>query len=66
MPRSFLRRTLSLLLFFIPLTLIPGLDWMAVDSGLLYLINTEEDSAPSPLLTTVGMSLPFTGAGKAQ
>ncbi len=48
-----------LLLLFVPLIALPGLDWIEVDAGLMFLINTHEDSAPSPLLNHLGVSIPI-------
>jgi hypothetical protein len=47
------------MLFFIPLLAVPCLDWIEVDAGLMVLINTYEDSAPSPFLNTLGVSIPI-------
>jgi len=49
-----------LVLLFIPLIALPGLDWIEADAGLMFLINTYEDSAPSPLLLNhLGVSIPI-------
>ncbi|MQY76699.1 MAG: hypothetical protein GH155_03630 [Spirochaeta sp.] len=49
---------LSLFLF-LPLCLTPALDSYTVEGGLQFLINSDQDSAPSPLMPTLGFSRPF-------
>ncbi len=43
------------------LTALPAytLDFLQFDGGLLFIGNTEVESAPSPLLPTLGLTLPF-------
>ncbi len=36
-----------------------GIDYIEIDTGLLYLGNSETDSAPSPILRTVGLTVPL-------
>jgi hypothetical protein len=48
-----------LLLLLFPLTAICGLDWIEADAGMMLLINTHEDSAPSPLFPFLGVSIPI-------
>ncbi len=36
-----------------------GLSWVEIDAGLMVLINTEQDSAPSPFLNTLGAAIPI-------
>jgi len=47
------------LFFLLPLCLIPALDSYTVEGGLQLLINSDQDSAPSPLMPTIGFSRPF-------
>ena len=47
------------LVFFVCLTPLGALDWIGADTGLLLLLNSEEDSAPGPLMNTFGASMPF-------
>jgi hypothetical protein len=35
------------------------MDWFALDSGLQYLISTEVQSAPNPILFSIGSSIPL-------
>ncbi len=63
-PRRFMRSGkfaifFILLLLVLPLSAIRALDWIEVDAGLMILINTYEDSAPSPLLNHLGVSIPI-------
>ncbi len=48
-----------LMLLFVSVYVVPALDWLGLDAGIFVLVNTDEDSAPSPLLNTLGMSIPF-------
>ena len=52
---------LLILLFLLPVVPSSGLSWLGIDTGLILLINTDQDSAPSPLLNTLGVSIPFLG-----
>ncbi len=47
------------LFFLFPLCLTPALDSYTIEGGLQLLINTDQDSAPSPLLPAIGFSRPF-------
>ena len=55
------RRILPVLFALILLGAMPlcAIDWIGVDVGMLLLLNSEEDSAPSPLLTHFGATLPI-------
>ena len=53
------RGIIIVLLLVMPLTAALGLSWLEIDVGLLYLLNGDQDSGPSPLLTTLGASIPI-------
>ena len=61
MMNRFLRRKtlLCTLLLAIPPLLSQGLSWLGVDAGPMLLLNAEPDSGPSPLLYTLGLSMPI-------
>ena len=58
MKRFYILIFIFLLLLF-PLLGSSGLIWLGIDTGTLLLFNSEENSAPSPLLTTLGVSIPI-------
>jgi hypothetical protein len=48
-----------LLVVLVPARSLQALDWIEVDAGMIFLVNTDEDSAPSPILNTLGVSIPI-------
>ena len=53
----------AVLLLVFALVPVVGLSWLGVDTGMLYLFNAEQDSGPSPLLFTMGFSMPLRDTG---
>lgn len=59
MSRNFFYLIIALIFLLFPIFTASTLDWLGLDASLIVLINTDENSAPSPFLNTFGMSLPF-------
>jgi len=43
---------------------LSALEQMQIDAGLVYQVNSQEDSAPSPLMPAIGVVFPWKGGGK--
>jgi hypothetical protein len=54
------------LLLLAALTPLSALDSLQIDAGLVYQVNSEEDSAPSPLMPAAGIVLPWRAFGKIE
>ncbi len=52
------------LLFFAAPAPVSALEYIQIDAGLAYLVNSEQDSAPAPLMPSVGIVLPWRALGK--
>lgn len=54
------------LLFSLPLVVVPCLDFgsLRFDAGILFIGNAESDSAPSPVVNTIGFTVPLNQPGR--
>jgi hypothetical protein len=43
---------------------VPALEYIQIDAGLVYQVNSEQDSAPAPLMPAAGIVLPWRTFGK--